>query len=84
MTRTGGPHHNALMGIVQAIIAGDEATALRLLAASPDLASACLEEGAARHGPDRYFLDNIKHYLYAGDTALHVAAAATGTGSRES
>src|SRR5437660_11087940 len=76
MTRTGGPHHNALMEIIQAIVVGDEAIASRLLVASPDLASACLEEGAARHGPDGYFLDEIKHYLYAGDTALHVAAAA--------
>jgi hypothetical protein len=76
MTRSSGPLHDALMGFAQAVVAGDAATASRLLAASPDLASACLEEGAARHGPEGYFLDEIKHYLYAGDTALHVAAAA--------
>ena len=52
------------------------AAASRWLAASPDLASACLEEGAARHGSEGYFFDEIKHYLYAGDTALHIAAAA--------
>src|SRR5437660_12426439 len=76
MTRTGGPHHNALMEIIQAIVVGDKAIASRWLAASPDLASACLEEGAARHGSEGYFFDEIKHYLYAGDTALHIAAAA--------
>ncbi len=72
----GGTLHDALMAFAQTIVAGDAATTSRLLAASPDLASACLEEGAARHGPEGYFLDEIKHYLYAGDTALHVAAAA--------
>jgi hypothetical protein len=76
MTRTGGSHHHTLMEFGRAVVAGDAATASRLLAASPGLASACLEQGAARHGPEGYFLDEIKHYLYAGDTALHVAAAA--------
>ncbi|MCU1395996.1 MAG: protein 1-like [Ilumatobacteraceae bacterium] len=32
--------------------------------------------GASRQAADRYFLDAIRHYVYAGDTALHVAAAA--------
>src|SRR2546430_10802470 len=76
MTRSGRTLHDVLMGFVRTVIAGDTAAASRWLAASPDLASACLEEGAARHGPEGYFLDEIKHYLYAGDTALHVAAAA--------
>jgi hypothetical protein len=76
MTRGGRTLHDALMGFARTVIAGDTAAASRWLAASPDLARACLEEGAARHGPEGYFLDEIKHYLYAGDTALHVAAAA--------
>jgi Ankyrin repeats (many copies) len=76
MMRSGGTLHNVLMGFTQAVIAGDTAAASRLLAASPGLASAGLEEGAARHGPEGYFLEEINHYLYAGDTALHVAAAA--------
>jgi Ankyrin repeats (many copies) len=74
MARGGGSLHDALMGFAQAVVAGDTATTSRLLAASPDLATACLEEGAARHGPEGYFLEEIRHYLYAGDTALHVAA----------
>jgi Ankyrin repeats (many copies) len=76
MARTGGPHHNTLMKFAQAVVAGDAATASRLLAASPGLSSACLGEGATRHGAKDYFLEEIKHYLYRGDTALHVAAAA--------
>ncbi len=40
-----------------------------MLAASPELAREHVREG------DRY-LDEIQHYLYSGDTALHVAAAA--------
>jgi hypothetical protein len=76
MTRGAETLHDRLMGFVRAVVAGKAATASRLLAASPALASACLEEGATRHGPEGYFLDEIKHYLYAGDTALHAAAAA--------
>jgi len=68
--------HDALLEFAREVAAGDMAAASRRLAASPDLATASLEEGAARHGPDGYFLEQIRHYLYAGDTALHVAAAA--------
>ena len=76
MTASGRSLHDALMGLVRDVVAGDTATVSRWLAASPELATACLKEGAARNGPGGYFLDEIKHYLYAGDTALHVAAAA--------
>jgi hypothetical protein len=76
MARSGGPLQQGLMEFARAVAAGDTAAASRLLAASPGLATACLEEGAARHGPKGYFLEEIRHNLYAGDTALHVAAAA--------
>jgi ankyrin repeat protein len=48
----------------------------RLLAASPTLAIAPAEVGAARDGASDFFFAEIAHYLYAGDTALHMAAAA--------
>ena len=64
------------MGFVQVVLAGDVATASRLLAASPDLARACLNEGATRRAAKQYYLEEIKHYVYTGDSALHVAAAA--------
>src|SRR5262245_22282297 len=66
----------ALMILVRAIVAGDAAAASHLLAASPAVAGACFEVGATRQTAKPYFLDEIKHFLYAGDTALHIAAAA--------
>jgi hypothetical protein len=66
----------ALMALVRAIAAGDAAVAARLLAASPALARRPFAKGATRQGAKGYFLDAIGHYLYAGHTALHVAAAA--------
>jgi ankyrin repeat protein len=65
-----------LMALMRTIDAGDRDGAARLLAASPALARACLASGATRQGPDGYFLDRIGRHVYAGDTALHVAAAA--------
>jgi hypothetical protein len=76
MTRGGGPRDHALMEFARAVVGGDVATASRLLTAAPDLARACLEQGAARQGAKEYYLDEIRHYMYRGDTALHVAAAA--------
>jgi hypothetical protein len=69
---TGGD--SALMTLVRAIVS-DEAAASRLLAKSPALASARFEKGATRQEAKAYYLDEIGHYVYAGDTALHVAAA---------
>src|SRR5262245_6213407 len=66
---------SALMTLIRAVVA-DEAAALRLLAASPELATARLQDGAARDEAATYFLEAIRHYVYAGDTALHAAAAA--------
>jgi ankyrin repeat protein len=66
----------ALMALVRAIAGGETAAALRLLAASPVLASARFGKGATRQDPKTYYLDAIGHYVYAGETALHVAAAA--------
>jgi hypothetical protein len=64
------------MDLVRAVVVGDAAAASRLLAASPALACACVAEGATRAAAKMHFLEEIAHYLYAGDTALHVAAAA--------
>lgn len=65
-----------LMTLVRAIVADDAAAASRLLATSGLLATASAEEGAARETATDYYLAEIEHYLYAGDTALHIAAAA--------
>jgi Ankyrin repeat len=65
-----------LMRFARAIVDGDQARVRGLLAGAPELALARLAVGATRHGAQEYFLDEIVHILYAGDTALHVAAAA--------
>ncbi len=66
---------SALMALVRAIVAGDAAAAEELLAASPELATAQADRGATRQDAADHYLGAIGHYLYAGDTALHVAAA---------
>ena len=71
-----GAGDSRLMALVRAIVADDPAPVQRLLAASPILATAHAEEGATRQAAKTHFLDEIGHYVYAGDTALHIAAAA--------
>jgi Ankyrin repeats (many copies)/Ankyrin repeat len=71
-----GASDAALMALARAIAADDAALALRLLAASPALAGARFEQGATRQGAKVFLLDGIGHYIYAGHTALHVAAGA--------
>ena len=66
----------ALWELVGAIVAGDVAGASRLLAATPPLAGASFQTGATRQTAKPYHLDRIGRYIYAGDTALHIAAAA--------
>lgn len=65
-----------LMTFARAIARSDQACVSRLLAAAPELAVARLAVGATRHGSEAYFLDEIDHHVYAGDTALHIAGAA--------
>jgi ankyrin repeat protein len=66
---------STLMGLMRAIMAGDETTVSRMLATSSSLATTPLERGATRQEATSYYFDEIQHYVYAGDTALHVAAA---------
>ena len=66
----------ALMMLVRTIVIADDTGAFRLLAANPALAKASFEIGATRQTAGTFYLDEIGHYIYAGDTALHLAAAA--------
>ena len=66
----------ALMTFVRTIAHGDRARGSRLLALDPGLAVARITVGATRQSAEDYYLGEIKHYLYRGDTALHIAAAA--------
>lgn len=61
---------------VEAIVSGDGITAIRLLDASPLLAQEHAARGATRQASKQNFFARILHYMYEGDTALHMAAAA--------
>lgn len=67
---------SALRELVDAIVSGDAATVSQLLAASPQLATASFVTGASRQDAKTHFLSPVARYIYAGDTALHFAAAA--------
>jgi hypothetical protein len=58
------------------IVQRDVERLARLIADHPVLPRTALDVGASRSASTEFFLDEIKHYVYAGDTALHVAAAA--------
>ena len=61
--------------LVRAMVDADEALVFRLLAANPALVKAHFEDGATRRMAKPYHIDEIGHYLYSGDTALHIASA---------
>jgi ankyrin repeat protein len=63
------------MALIGAIAANDRGTVSRLLQGSPVLAQARIDHGATRQQAREYYVGEVGHYLYAGDTALHVAAA---------
>jgi hypothetical protein len=65
------------------IASRDRSLASRLLAESPLLARQAIEVGATRETANAYYFEEIAHYAYAGDTPLHVAAAAYQSGIAE-
>jgi hypothetical protein len=74
-TSSGNGKDAELWRLLRAIATGDGARASALLAASPGLALDTSTIGATRSSSTMYYLEEIGHYVYAGDTALHVAAA---------
>ena len=65
-----------LRALLQVIASGDKPAASRLLVESPRLAQLAIAVGATREEARAYYYEQIQHYAYAGDTALHFAAAA--------
>ncbi|MSP60797.1 MAG: hypothetical protein EXR72_10735 [Myxococcales bacterium] len=65
-----------LMALVRAIAAGDAVAASRMITERPALARAAAQAGATRAASTEFFLSEIQHYRYGGDTPLHIAAAA--------
>ena len=80
---SGDTEEPALLTLCRAIASGDGTLAVTLLSEAPALAAQALIVGASRESPSPYFLERICHYVYAGDTALHVAAAAYDVASAE-
>jgi Ankyrin repeats (3 copies)/Ankyrin repeat len=80
VAKTSGPSEEsvegALLALFRAIAAHDRPEIARLLDPSLGLASRPIRVAASRQDPDTYFLAAIRRYAYAGDTALHIAAAA--------
>src|SRR5262245_15050125 len=65
-----------LDALFRAIADGDGARVERLVTASPPLAAEPIRTGASRAKAAPFYVERIGHYIYAGDTALHLAAAA--------
>src|SRR6266403_1379921 len=64
-----------VMALVRAIITNDRSEVAKLIGASPLLARERLAVGATRGGAPDFYFEEINHYLFAGDTPLHAAAA---------
>jgi ankyrin repeat protein len=67
---------DALTALLHAIVLGDVARASGMIAKAPALARVSAEVGATRAEAKAHYLEEIQHYVYKGDTALHIAAAA--------
>ncbi len=67
---------SGVIALIRAIASADDDEVLRALQRTPALAREAAEAGASRRESAPYFLDEVGHYIYAGDTALHGAAAA--------
>ena len=73
-----------LLALFGAIASRDRTEIARRLDSSLGLARRPIRIAASRHDAETYFLAAISHYVYAGDTALHLAAAAYQTELAES
>ena len=67
---------SVFLDFVRLVVDGDVDKVSHRLSASPALATMPSPVGATRQEATKFFFTKIAHYLYAGDTALHMAAAA--------
>jgi len=67
---------STFLDFIRLVVAGDTDRVSRRLSAAPALATTASPVGATRQRATDFFFAAISHYLYAGDTALHIAAAA--------
>jgi ankyrin repeat protein len=64
------------LDFVRLVVAGEMDHVANHLGKKPLLAKMASPVGATRQESETFFFKSISHYLYAGDTALHLAAAA--------
>jgi len=69
-------YNSDLMLLMRAIAARDPQRAAGLIGATPGIARQIADFGATRQVSTDFYFREIEHYVYAGDTALHIAAAA--------
>ena len=67
---------SAFLEFIRLVIDGDLGQVSRRLRTSPALATMSLTVGATRAQAYDYFFPKISHYIYGGDSSLHMAAAA--------
>ena len=66
----------AFFDFVRLVVSGPFDEVSRRVKGTPALATTSSEIGATRQAASDFFLADIRHYCYRGDTALHMAAAA--------
>ena len=69
------PSEGELFELMCLVADDKQDAALKLLETASELALASARIGANRASASQFFLRTIRHYVYAGDTALHIAAA---------
>jgi hypothetical protein len=67
---------SVFLDFIRHVVNGEIDEVSRRLAANPSFATAPSDVGATRQDASTFFFREIAHYLYAGDTALHMAVAA--------
>src|SRR5437868_4486494 len=67
---------SAFLDFIRVVVAGDMDQVSLRVQGNPALATMSAMVGASRESSSAFFFPDIAHYLYAGDTALHMAAAA--------
>ena len=75
-TQRDGSDDAALLALFRAIASHDDREVARRLDESRDVAIRPIHIGATRDYVKTHFLTAIHHYIYSGDTALHISAAA--------
>src|SRR5262245_19150158 len=68
---------STFLEFIRLVVAGDTNRVSRRLSAAPALATTASPVGATRQQATDFFFTPIPHHLYAGASALHMAAAAS-------